>query len=43
MTCGNPIKHKLQQVVDNWLDMLRDIADALTSVHPKSEGDSSCC
>ena len=24
-------------------DMLRDIADALTSVHPKSEGDCSCC
>jgi len=21
MTCGNPIKHKLQKVVDNWLDM----------------------
>ena len=21
MTCGNPIKHKLQRVVDNWLDM----------------------
>ena len=19
MTCGNPIKHKLQKVVDNWL------------------------
>ena len=24
-------------------DMSRDIADALTSVHPKSEGDCSCC
>ena len=24
-------------------DMLRDIADALTSVHPKSEEDCSCC
>ena len=24
-------------------DMLRDIADALTSVHPKSEGECSCC
>ena len=24
-------------------DMLRDIADALTSVHPQSEGDCSCC
>ena len=23
-------------------DMLRDIADALTSVHPQSEGDCSC-
>ena len=22
MTCRNPIKHKLQKVVDNWLDML---------------------
>ena len=21
MTCGNPIKHKLKTVVDNWLDM----------------------
>ena len=21
MTCGNPIKHKLQKVIDNWLDM----------------------
>ena len=21
MTCGNPIKHKFQQVLDNWLDM----------------------
>ena len=21
MTCGNPIKHKLQKVVENWLDM----------------------
>ena len=21
MTCGNPIKHKLQKVVDHWLDM----------------------
>ena len=21
MTRGNPIKHKLQKVVDNWLDM----------------------
>ena len=21
MTCGNPIKHKFQKVVDNWLDM----------------------
>ena len=21
MTCGNPIKHKLQKVVDNWLDI----------------------
>ena len=21
MTCGNPIKHKFQQVVDNWLDI----------------------
>ena len=21
MTCGNPFKHKLQQVVDSWLDM----------------------
>ena len=20
MTCGNPIKHKLQKVVDNWID-----------------------
>ena len=24
-------------------DMSRDIADALTLVHPKSEGDCSCC
>ena len=24
-------------------DMLRDIADALISVHPESEGDCSCC
>lgn len=22
MTYGNPIKHKLQIIVDNWLDML---------------------
>ena len=21
MTCGNPIKHKLQKVFDNWLDI----------------------
>ena len=31
MTCGNSIKHKLQQVVDNWLDMLsveRKLSDA---------------
>ena len=21
MTCGNPIKHKLQKIVDKWLDM----------------------
>ena len=21
MTCGNPIKHKLQKAFDNWLDM----------------------
>ena len=21
MTCGNPVKHKLQKVIDNWLDM----------------------
>ena len=21
MTCGNHIKHKLQKIVDNWLDM----------------------
>ena len=21
MNCGNPIKHKLQKAVDNWLDM----------------------
>ena len=21
MTCGNPIKHKLQNVFDNWIDM----------------------
>jgi len=21
MTCGNPIKHKLQKIVDNWLNM----------------------
>ena len=24
-------------------DMLRDIADALTSIHPESEGGCSCC
>jgi len=24
-------------------DMLRDIADALTSIHPESEGNCSCC
>ena len=28
---------------ENVADMLRDIADALTSVHPQSEGDCSCC
>tara|TARA_B100000401_G_C52288404_1_gene476859 strand:- start:270 stop:440 length:171 start_codon:yes stop_codon:yes gene_type:complete len=22
MTCGNPIKHKIQKAVDNWLEML---------------------
>jgi len=30
MTCGNPIKHKLQKVVDNWLNMLsveRELSD----------------
>ena len=30
MTCGNPIKHKLQQVVFNWLDMFsleRNLSD----------------
>ena len=21
MTCGNPVKHKLQKVIGNWLDM----------------------
>ena len=21
MTCGNPIEHKFQKVIDNWLDM----------------------
>ena len=21
MTCGNPVKHKLQKVIDHWLDM----------------------
>ena len=21
MTCGNPIKHKLEKVVNNWLDI----------------------
>ncbi len=24
-------------------DMLRDIADALTSIHPESENNCSCC
>ncbi len=24
-------------------DMLRDIADALTSIHPGSEGECTCC
>ena len=24
MTCGNPVKHKLQKVIDNWLDMFLD-------------------
>ena len=24
-------------------DMLRDIADALTSVHPESNGECTCC
>ena len=24
-------------------DMLRDIADALTSIHPESKGNCSCC
>ena len=30
MTCGNPVKHKLQKVVDNWLNMLsveRELSD----------------
>ena len=30
MTCGNPIKHKFQQVVDIWLDMFsvkRELSD----------------
>ena len=30
MTCGNPIKHKLQKAVDNWLDMFsveRNLSD----------------
>ena len=21
MTCGNPVKHKLQKAIGNWLDM----------------------
>ena len=28
---------------DYVADMLRDIADALTSVHPESKSDCSCC
>ena len=31
MTCGNPIKDKLQKVFDNWLDMFsveKNLSDA---------------
>ena len=35
--------NKLECPPEYVADMLRDIADALTSVHPQSEGDCSCC
>ena len=35
--------HKFGGPLEYVSDMLRDIADALTSVHPQSEGDCSCC
>ena len=35
--------HKFGCPPEYVADMLRDIADALTSVHPKSGGDCSCC
>ena len=31
MTCGNPIEHKFQKVVDNWIEMFsveRKLSDA---------------
>ena len=35
--------HKFGCPPEYVADMLRDIADALTSVYPQSEGDCSCC
>jgi len=23
MSCGNPIKHKIQKIIDSWLDMFK--------------------
>ena len=23
MSCGNPLKHKIQQIIDSWLDMFK--------------------
>ena len=36
MTCGNPIKHKFQQVFDNWLDMFsveRELSDEQKNIY----------
>ena len=35
--------HKFGCPPEYVADMLKDIADALTSVHTQSEGDCSCC
>ena len=31
MTCGNPVKHKLQKAIDNWLDIFT--VERLSLIH----------